>query len=119
MTETRNCEYANPIDFEGEVPTLPTHHFYFQDIECDIEIEGAATTSETGVGFNPTSTISSSTDITVYGYFSAGEILIAFLLVLLIFLQLLGFLIKSLGAINTKKRYIEYSNGDVPINEQL
>jgi len=73
----------------------------------------------TQYGYNPPVGIASSSDIQVFGAFSAGEIMIAFLLVLQIFLMLLSALISSFGAIKTKKRYIEYSSGDVPINEQL
>lgn len=75
--------------------------------------------TSTQYGYNPTIGISTSTDINLYGSFSAGELMISFLLFLLVFITLLSYLVKSLGAIITKKKYIEYSGGDVPINNEL
>lgn len=90
---------------------------YFLHVACD---DGVGIDIETNFqGYNPTSSISSSSDIAIYGSFSAGEIMISFLLLLQLFIMLLAALIKSFSAIKTKKRYIEYSNADVPINEQL
>lgn len=69
--------------------------------------------------YNPTIGISTTTDINIYGSFSAGEIMISFLLLLIFIITLLNYLVKSFSAFVTKKRYIEYSNGDVPINNEL
>lgn len=73
----------------------------------------------TQYGFNPPTNISSSSDVVLYGSFTSGELMIAFLLFLHLFLTLLYTMVKSLKGIKTKKKYIEYSNGDVPISEQL
>jgi len=73
----------------------------------------------TQYGYNPSNNIASSSDIQVFGSFSAGEIMIAFLLSMQIFLMLLTSLISSFNRIRTGKKYIEYSNGDVPISDNL
>lgn len=72
----------------------------------------------TQYGYNP-NTITSSSSVTLYGSFTSGELMIAFLLLLNLFLTFLYTLVKSLKGVKTKKKYIEYSNGDVPINETL
>jgi len=73
----------------------------------------------TQYGYNPNLGIASSSDIQIYGSFSAGEMMIAFVLVLQFFFMVLVALVSSFSAIKTKKRYIEYHNGDVPISDQL
>lgn len=73
----------------------------------------------TTIGYNPPTQVSSTSDVVFYGSFTSGELMISFLLVLQVFLMIVFAMLKSLRAINTKKKYIEYSNGDVPINETL
>jgi len=117
-TITTDCIYSNPVDFEGEVPSLPTHHFFFQNSECVETITGVATsTPEIFLGYNPTTTISTSSDITIYGSFSAGEIMISLLLLLIILLKLLEFMAKALSNFKTKKTFLQYGGGDVEIRE--
>ena len=72
----------------------------------------------TQYGYNPTPGIASSGDIALYGAMSAGEILLAFLLLGQIFMLGLYMLIKSIGKITTRKKYIEYTTGDVPITQE-
>lgn len=69
--------------------------------------------------YNPTSTIASTSDIKVYGAISAGELLIAFILLVFAVAGLLSFLARAFGSVKTKKKMIEYSSGDVPIHEEL
>lgn len=69
--------------------------------------------------YNPNLGISSTSDISLYGSMSAGDILIAFLLLMQLFLIILYLLIKSIFGVTTSKKYIQYSNGDVPINKDL
>lgn len=76
-----------------------------------------ATTTE--LGYNPSTNISSSSDIQVYGSFSAGEILIAFLLLCMIVLYMMRLLALALSTIKTKKRYLQYGGGDVEIRDDL
>lgn len=80
-------------------------------------IDNSTTTDVTG--FDPSTEISSSSDIQVYGYMSSGEILIAFLLLLIIILQLFGYLASALNKITTKKTYLGYNGGDVEIREDV
>lgn len=76
-------------------------------------------TSSSDIGYNPNPYIASTSDVQIYGALSAGEILIAFILLLQVFIGGLYMLVKSLGAIKTHRKYIEYRNGDVPINNDL
>ena len=120
---TTNCIYSNPVRYDGSLPTLPTHAFYFENSVCTVS--QTATSSGGGGGdiilnaYNPTTTISSSSDIQIYGAMSAGEIMISFFLLIQIILIMTYFLIKSLSKIETQKEYIEYTNGDVPISKNL
>jgi len=69
--------------------------------------------------YNPSTVISSSTDIQLYGSFSAGEIIISFLLLCLILLTLIKLLVSALSNITTKKTYLQYGGGDVEIRKDL
>lgn len=80
---------------------------------------GDSSTTTQISGYNPATSISSSSDINVYGSMSAGEVMIGFILILQIVLLVLYSAIKSLQGINTTRKYINYSNGDVPISKEL
>jgi len=69
--------------------------------------------------YNPNTEISTSSDITIYGSFSAGEILIAFLLLCMIVLSLIKGIAGALSHIKTKKTYLSYSGGDVEVRDDL
>lgn len=73
--------------------------------------------TSTQYGYNPSINIASSTDIQLYGSFSAGEMMISFLLMMMIFITLLIHLTNSIVKMKHRKKYIQYSNGDVPITE--
>jgi len=77
-------------------------------------IENIATTT-----YNPTSGIASSTDIQIYGSFTAGEVLIALLLFLIIVIELAKSIARGIGNIKTGKRYLQYHGGDVEIRHDL
>ena len=119
-TVTQNCSYSNPVRYDGTTPTLPTHTFYFENIECDV-VDNIPTTTNSSfsAGFNPTTTIASTSDVQVYGYFSAGEVLISFLLLCIVVLMLINLLVKALSNISTKKTYLQYGGGDVEIRKDL
>lgn len=65
------------------------------------------------------STIATSTDVVILPQISAGEVLVAFLLFLLILLELFKMTINALDRIKTKKTYLGYSGGDVEIRDDL
>lgn len=73
----------------------------------------------TQFGYNPHVGIASSSEIQYYGAFSAGELLIAFILLLHFGAFLLGLLVQAIRAMKTKKTYIGYKAGDVPIDDEL
>jgi hypothetical protein len=77
-----------------------------------------STTTQFGLEtYNPTKEISSSSDIAVYGSMSAGEILIATVLLFGIIIYMMSLLAQSLFVIKTKRKYLEYSGGDVERTE--
>jgi hypothetical protein len=70
--------------------------------------------------YSPTTTIATSTNIKIYGAFSAGEVLIALFLFLLIVIELSKTIIaQGLSNIKTKKKFLGYSGGDVEVREDL
>lgn len=117
-TITTNCTFSNPVRYDNATPTLPTHAFYFKTTVCT---DNVATSSQNIVlnAYNPTTTIATSTDIKIYGSFSAGEILISLLLFIAIFIKLMEYVAKGLNKIVTKKKFLGYSNSDVEIREDL
>lgn len=113
-----NCTYSDPIRYDGVAPTLPTHAFYFRTMNCtNASSSQPITISNMSIGYNPTTTISSSTSITVYGSLSAGEIMISLMLFLLIWIKLVELIAKGLSNIKTKKKFIAYSGGEVEIRD--
>jgi len=78
----------------------------------------ATTTAQVAaIGYNPSTTISSSSNIRVYGSMSAGEVLIAVMLLMFLILKISELVIKGLSKIVTKKRYLQYGGGDVEIRD--
>lgn len=75
--------------------------------------------SEIRPHYEPNYTIATSTDINIYGSMSAGEIMITLLLLFLIVIELFKTLAQSISNVNTKRKYIAYSNADVEIREDL
>lgn len=118
-TFTESCTYSNPVRYDNTVPTLPTHVFYFKDKTCTQTNTATSSGSVTFTGYNPTTTIATSTDIKIYGAMSAGEVIIALFLFVVIFLKMVELLARALSAIKTKKRFLGYGGGDVEIREDL
>jgi hypothetical protein len=116
MIVTTDCVFSMPVNSDLVAPTNINQPFQFARSVCDVT-ESATTT--VFVAYNPNAGINSPADISVYGAFSAGEILIGFLLLLIVWIMVLYILIKALYQITTGKKYIEYSNGDVPITREL
>jgi len=117
-TITTSCTYSNPVRYDGLAPTLPTHDFYFKNSVCDVSETATSSPSNTVLNaYNPTTTISSSTDIAIYGSMSAGEILISLFLFVIIWILLLKSMVAGLKNLKTKKRYLGYNGGDVEIRD--
>lgn len=80
----------------------------------------ATTSSNNGsIGYNPTTTIASSTSIAVYGSMTAGEVLIALFLFLIIVLEMIKMMTRALDRVTTKKKYIAYTNAEVEVKDVL
>lgn len=73
--------------------------------------------TSTQYGYNPTANIASTSDVQVYGSISAGEAMIAFLILCSIAISLMVALAQALSNIATKKRFLGYSGGDVEIRD--
>lgn len=73
--------------------------------------------TSTILGYNPTSTISSSTDVKIYGSISAGELIISSILLIFVMFYLFELTAKTLKEITTHRKYLQYNGGDVPINK--
>lgn len=116
-TITKNCTYSNPVKYDGTVPTLPTHAFYFKNSVCTDD----ATTTQTFTfeAYNPSSTIATTSDIKVYGSMSAGEVLIALFLFIIISIKMIELLARALDNIKTRKTFIRYTNNEAEISDNL
>ena len=75
--------------------------------------------SEVPGEYNPPTDISSSTDVSIYGSISAGEVLIVLFLFIIIVMELIKLQLKALSKIQTGKKFLAYSGGDVEIRKDL
>jgi hypothetical protein len=103
------CTFANPRLYDGNVPVNPGQQWQYINETC---------TYSSGM-YAPTTTISSSTSIAVYGSMTAGEILIGVMTFFLIVIELHKIVIRALDRIQTKKKYINYSSAEVEIKNEL
>jgi len=108
-TISYSCTFANPRLFDGNVPTNPGQQWQFINETC---------TYSSGM-YAPTTTISSSTSIAVYGSMTAGEILMIMMMFVMIVLEMVKLLARALSGIKTKKKFLAYGKGDVEIREDL
>lgn len=69
--------------------------------------------------FAPTTSISSSTNIAVYGSMTAGEVLMIMLMFIMIVVEMVKLLARALDRVKTKKTFLAYGKGDVEIREDL
>jgi len=72
----------------------------------------------TQFGYNPTTEISTSSDVQIYGSITAGDMIIIVLLIGLVFIAIVQGITGLLGRISTKRKFLGYSGGEVPIEEQ-
>jgi len=109
-TVAYTCTYGKPIHWDGSTNfanNLDAWNF------------SSSTCTYTTSMFAPTTTISSSTVIAVYGSMTAGEVLMITMMFILIVIEMMKMLTRSLDRIKTKKTYIGYSGGDVEIRDSL
>ena len=65
------------------------------------------------------STIATTSDIIIVPTMTAGEVLIAWFLFLIVMLMLAQFVFKALDRVRIKRKVIGYSNGDVEVREDV
>jgi len=104
-----SCEFSTPRLFDGTIPTNPGQQWQFMNETC----------TYTNSIYAPTTTIASSTDIQVYASFTAGEVLMALFMFIMIAIELFKMLTRSLDRIKTKRNYMGYTNSEVEIKEEL
>ncbi len=105
-----NCENQNiEIIKTGNNPIFATVTYvpYLLD---DVQNNASST-----VGYNPSTEISSSSDVVVYGSISAGEFIISVFILMLILLKLFELLARSMSNFSIKRKYLRYGGGDVPV----
>jgi ABC-type transport system involved in Fe-S cluster assembly fused permease/ATPase subunit len=106
------CTFSDPKYVDGSTPTTPLNYSFqwqFNKETC---------TYNTGM-YAPSTTIASSSDIAVYGSFTAGEIVMSFLMFMLIVIELGKVIAQGLEKITTKRTFIRYQNADTEINDDL
>jgi len=103
------CQFSDPLLFDGTMPTNPGQQWQFYKETC---------TYNGGI-YAPTTTIESADDISVYASFTAGEILTALLMFVLIVIELIQMLARALANIKTRKTFIRYTNNEAEISDNL
>lgn len=70
------------------------------------------------VGYNPSSQISSSSDVQIYGSISAGEFIIATFLMIFLVFKIMELVARGLSGITTNRKLLRYNGGDVPVDKE-
>jgi len=108
-----DCEFSDPLTFDGTIPDDKQDSWNFYKETCTY------TSSTTGNVYAPPTEISSSTDIQVYGSFTAGELVMSFLMFALIVIELGKIIAHGLAKINTKRMFIRYRDADTEITNDI
>jgi len=103
------CSYGKPIRHDGTPPSNYVEAWNYSSSTCIYNNEMYA----------PSTTIASSTNIMLYGSFTAGEVLMALFMFVLIVIELVKMLARALDKVNTKKKFLSYRGGDVEIKDEL
>jgi len=109
MQVSFSCQFSNPQTYDGSLPSTKTESWQFIEETC---------TYNSAV-YAPSTTIASSTDIQIYGSFTAGEVIMAMMMFMLIVIELVKLLARALDPIQTKKTFLAYHGGDVEIRKDL
>jgi len=102
------CTYGNPRQAGGAVAVGGDNFNY-----------ASSTCKYTDTMFAPNTQFSTSTQIALYGSFTAGEILIALMTFIIIVLELGRIVTNGLDRVKTKKRVLAYNGGDVEIQDKI
>jgi hypothetical protein len=109
MQVSFSCNFSNPQTYDGSLPSTKTESWQFKDETCTYN----------NAVYAPSTTIASSTDIALYGSFTAGEVIMAFMMFVLIVIELVKMLARALDRVKTKKTFIAYSTNEVEIRDDL
>lgn len=112
-TVAYTCTYGRPIHRDGST-TFPNDNNFLEAWNFS-----SSTCTYTTSMFAPTTTISSSTSIAIYGSMTAGEILMTTMMFILIVVELIKMLARSLDRVKTKKQFLGYSKAEVEVKEEL
>ncbi len=106
------CTFSDPKYVDGSLPSSPYNYsFQWQFYKETCTYNGAI--------YAPSTTTASSTDIQVYASLTAGEVLMALMMFVLIVIELGKMIAHGLNKIKTKKTFLSYSGGDVEIRNDL
>lgn len=121
QTSSTTCTLSLPVDLDTRTGANDVDFEYSRE-NCVTETGFFSSTTTIPVSFNSpttsTTSISSSTSFSVSPIFTGGEILIIFLMLIFMFMSITTYVLKGIDRIKTKRKYIQYSNGDVPIIEE-
>lgn len=110
-TVSYTCTYGRPVYSDGTMDVDNNHVKAWN--------YSSSTCTYTTSMFAPTTTISSSTSIAIYGSMTAGEILMTMMMFVLIIIELFKMLTRALDRIKTKKKFLGYTNAEVEIKEEF
>jgi len=71
----------------------------------------------TQFGYNPDGNISTTSDVQVFGSISAGELIIASILLMGILFSAMASIARGLSGIKLNRKFIRYQGGDVPVDQ--
>lgn len=104
-----SCVFSRPVTYENATPTTKTESWQYKEETCTYNSEVYA----------PTTTIATSTDIKVYASLTAGEVLMALMMFILIVVEMIKMMFRALDRIKTKKKFLGYSSAEVEIKDVL
>jgi len=107
MSVQYTCTFANPRLYDGSIPVNPGQQWQYINETCVYNNEMYA----------PTTTISSSTSIQFYGSFTAGELVVGVLMLIMLLLELAKSIASALSKVNTEREFLSYQKGEVEIRK--
>lgn len=122
LTASTTCQRSLPIDLDSRTGANDVDFEYSRE-NCNIQyFVNASSSQKLPVSFTTATTstsspITASTTFSVLPTFTGGEIMLVTLALLAFMLWILVLITKSLGVINTKRKYLQYNGGDVEQRE--
>lgn len=106
------CIFSDPKYVDGTSPGSPINYGFQWQFNKE-------TCTYNGSLYAPGTTTATSSDIQLYASFTAGEVIMTLLMFILIVIELFKILTRALDRINTKKKWLGYTNAEVEIRDDL